>query len=162
MAFRFFKRPLPLWSNLKKTTLRAIRVLGRIWRRANKDTHVRARCSEGCQKYRQNNNYQLVFNHTHLNPSFLLICHGLRAIFVNYTSKKGVSLKVLIIWGTGYVGARLNKHLSAKGFDVYTTNRKAHGLAKTLIGDVTDAHFITSLASQSFDAVVYTVSLNHT
>ncbi len=59
------------------------------------------------------------------------------------------------------MGARLSQHLSLS-HDVHVTTRKPlANFKKTIVGDATDSSFFAKLASQSFDAVVYTVSLNH-
>lgn len=63
-------------------------------------------------------------------------------------------MKVLIVGGNGYVGGRLEAHLKSKNFEVSSSARKTHG-------EVTDELYFERLASQKFDAVIYTVSLNH-
>lgn len=60
------------------------------------------------------------------------------------------------------MGARLNKYLSDH-HEVFITSRKPLNQFKNVfVGDATDSDFFKKLAECDFDAVVYTVSLNHT
>jgi UDP-glucose 4-epimerase len=78
-------------------------------------------------------------------------------------------VKVLIIGGAGYLGARLAQRLVARGDSVTVTVRAlpsgsaewARRVDEVLLGDVRSPDLHAQIAARRFDACVYTVSLDH-
>jgi UDP-glucose 4-epimerase len=78
-------------------------------------------------------------------------------------------LKILVVGASGYLGGKITEHLSLLGHEVYVLMRNKFndllwnsGISKVIIGDLRDPQVFSTLAPLRIDAVVYTVSLNHT
>jgi UDP-glucose 4-epimerase len=77
--------------------------------------------------------------------------------------------KVLITGACGYLGARLSKDLSEKGFgitafdsyDPSTHNQWTSLMDEVIVGDIRDESTISDLADKNFDVVIHLISLDH-
>ena len=77
--------------------------------------------------------------------------------------------KVLVAGACGYLGARLSKYLSEKGYGVTTFDSydpSAHTqwtsmMDEIIIGDIRDETTISALAEKNFDVVINLISLDH-
>jgi len=77
--------------------------------------------------------------------------------------------KVLVAGACGYLGARLSKYLSEKGYGVTTFDSydpSAHTqwtsmMDEVIVGDIRDETTISELADKNFDVVINLISLDH-
>ena len=74
--------------------------------------------------------------------------------------------KVLLIGGSGYLGARISKHLSENGFEVFVICRSLPKksswkslISGFIIGDITKKEVLNKLSVEEFDIAIHLVSL---
>lgn len=66
-------------------------------------------------------------------------------------------MRVLLLGGTGAMGAPLARELAVKGYDVYITSRKRHDNTDHItyiVGNAMDDSFIEELLPQGFDVII--------